>query len=64
MEDFQIQYKTMTVLNGLKYISQDQVEQVQHLVCSQFKIDKTEHNFNVILDAIKIYFNHKIIQSW
>ena len=57
-----IKFKTIQFVNGLKYMSEKQVSDAKHTICSDLQIEKTEENFNVIEDAIKIYF--KTIDSF
>ena len=57
-----IKFKTIQFVNGLKYMSEKQVSDAKHIICSDLQIEKTEENFNVIEDAIKIYF--KTIDSF
>ena len=57
-----IKFKTIQFVNGLKYMSEKQVSDVKHIICSDLQIEKTEENFNVIEDAIKTYF--KTIDSF
>ena len=57
-----IKFKTIQFVNGLKYMSEKQVSDAKHIICSDLQIEKTEENFNVIEDGIKTYF--KTIDSF
>ena len=57
-----IKFKTIQFVNGLKYMSEKQVSDAKHIICSDLQIEKTEENFNAIEDAIKTYF--KTIDSF
>ena len=57
MEASEIKFKTIKhYLNGVKYLSQKQVEDLCHIVCYDLKIEKSEENFNHIKDACRVYF--------
>lgn len=56
MEDTTIKFKTIQFINGLKYMSEKQVDDAKHVICFNLKIEKSEENFNIIEDAIKTYF--------
>jgi hypothetical protein len=56
MESFTIKFKTIQFLNGTKYLSEKQVEELCHLMCYDLNIEKTEENFNHIKEACRIYF--------
>ena len=57
MEASEIKSKTIKhYLNGVKYLSQKQVEDLCHIVCYDLKIEKSEENFNHIKDACRVYF--------
>lgn len=57
-----IKFKTIQFVNGLKYMTEKQVSDAKHIICSDLQIEKSEENFNVIEDAIKTYF--KTIDSF
>ena len=57
MEASEIKFKTIkNYLNGVKYLSQKQVEDLCYIVCHDLKIEKSEENFNHIKDACRVYF--------
>ena len=57
-----IKFKTIQFINGLKYMSEKQVDDAKHIICCDLQIDKSEENFNVIEEGIKTYF--KTIDSF
>lgn len=56
MIEHNIKFYTIKLINGLKYLNSKQIVALQHIVCCDLEIEKTEENFNVIYDSIKIYF--------
>ena len=58
MENKNIGFYTMQMINGIKYMSSRQVEDLKHIVCCDLKIEKTEENFKAVEEAIKLYFNY------
>lgn len=60
MEASKIKYKTIQFINGIKYLSKNQVEDICYLVCHNLGIDKCEENFVHIRDACKIYFDIEV----
>ena len=54
-----IKFKTIQIINGVKYISEKQVEDLGHIVCQNLGIEASEKNFAIVRDACKIYFEHK-----
>ena len=57
MEISEIKFKTIKhYLNGVKYLSQKQVEDLCSIVCHDLKIEKSEENFNHIKEACRVYF--------
>ena len=55
-------FKTIQFINGLKYMSEKQVDDAKHIICCDLQIDKSEENFKIIEDGIKTYF--KTINSF
>lgn len=51
-----IKFKTIQLISGLKYMSEKQVDDAKHIICSDLQIEKSEENFNIIEDGIKTYF--------
>ncbi|WP_348825720.1 hypothetical protein [Flavobacterium aestuarii] len=62
MNENTIKFKTIQLINGLKYMSEKNVDDAKHIICSDLQIEKTEENFNIIENAIKTYF--KTIDSF
>lgn len=57
MESSEIKFKTIKhYLNGVKYLSEEQVEDLCYLVCNDLEIEKSEENFNHIEEACRVYF--------
>ena len=57
MESSEIKFKTIKYyLNGVKYLSQEQVEDLCSIVCHDLEIEKSEENFNHIKEACRVYF--------
>jgi hypothetical protein len=52
-----IKLKAMQVLNGVKYLSEEQVTQLCYVVCHELGVEKTEENFKHVKDACKIHFD-------
>jgi len=53
----EIKFKTVKhYLNGVKYLSSKQVDDLCHLVCHDLEIEKSEENFNHIKEACRVYF--------
>jgi hypothetical protein len=57
-----IKFKTIQFINGLKYMSEKQVDDAKHIICCDLRIDKSEENFKIIEEGIKTYF--KTIDSF
>ena len=57
-----IKFKTIQFINGLKYMSEKQVNDAKHIICCDLEIEKSEENFNIIEEGIKTYF--KTISSF
>lgn len=52
-----IKFKTIQFLNGTKYLSGKQVEDLCYLMCHNLGIEKVEENFVHVREACEIYFN-------
>jgi hypothetical protein len=57
MQESRIKLKAMHLLNGVKYLSEQQVTHLCYVVCHELGVEKTEENFNHVKDACKIYFD-------
>lgn len=57
MEASAIKFKTIQYINGIKYLSENQVQDLCYTMCHRLNIEKSEENFNYIKEACKIYFN-------
>ena len=51
-----IKFYTIKLINGLNYLNSKQIVALQHIICCDLKIEKTEENFNIIYNGIKTYF--------
>jgi len=51
-----IKFKTIQFVNGITYLSKEQVEQVKNIMCYNLKIEKTEDNLKAVEDGLKTYF--------
>ena len=56
MDANKIKFKTIQFINGSKYLSEKQVEDLCYMMCHDLGIEKCEENFLIIRDGIKIYF--------
>lgn len=56
MEDTIIKFKTIQFINGTKYLSEKQFEDLKYIICHNLNIDKCEENFSIIREACEIYF--------
>lgn len=56
MEASTIKFKTIQFLNGTKYLSEKQVEDLCYVMCHNLGIEKVEANFVHVREACKIYF--------
>lgn len=57
MDATTIKFKTIQFINGIKYLSTDQVDDLCIVICEKFSIEKNEKNFSHIRDACTTYFN-------
>ena len=57
MEASTIKFKTIQFINGTKYLSEKQVEDLCYLMCHNLGIEKIEDNFVHVREACKIYFD-------
>ena len=56
MENEEIKFKTIQLINGIKYLSTDQFDDFKYYACHRLGIEKTEENFEVIKEAVELYF--------
>lgn len=57
LSDNDIKFKTIQLLNGIKYMSKGQFEDFKYYICHILEIEKTDHNFDVIREAVDIFMN-------
>lgn len=57
MEESTIKFKTIQFINGIKYLSEKQVDDLGYTMCHNLGIDKCEENFLIIREACKTYFD-------
>ena len=55
-----IKFKTIQFINGTKYLSETQVDDLCLLMCHNLGIEKCEDNFAHVREACKTYFNLQI----
>lgn len=60
MEASTIKFKTIQFLNGTKYLSEKQVEDLCYVMCHNLGIEKVEANFVHVREACKIYFGLQV----
>lgn len=51
-----IKFNTIKLINGIKYMTKNQVEDCKDYVRHSLKLEDTEENNNAIEEGIKIYF--------
>ena len=56
MTPSEIKFNTIKLINGIKYMTKNQVEDCKSYVRHSLKLDNTDVNNNTIEEAIKIYF--------
>jgi hypothetical protein len=56
MEASAIKFKTIQFINGTKYLSEKQVEDLGYIMCHNLEIEKCEENFAIVREACKTYF--------
>lgn len=57
MEAVTIKLKTIQFINGIKYLSEKQAQEVMYTVCHNLGIEKNENNLKVVKEGIKTYFD-------
>ena len=56
----EIKFNTIKLINGIKYMTKNQVEDCKAYVRHSLNIDNTDENNNAIEEAIKIYFEQPV----
>jgi len=57
MDATTIKFKTIQFINGIKYLSSNQVDDLCIVICEKNGIEKNEKNFEYIKDACTTYFD-------
>jgi hypothetical protein len=60
MTPSEIKFNTIKLINGIKYMTKNQVEDCKAYVRHSLEIDDTVVNNNAIEEAIKIYFEQPV----
>jgi hypothetical protein len=60
MTPSEIKFNTIKMINGIKYMTKNQVEDCKAYVRLSLKLDNTDVNNNAIEEAIKIYFEQPV----
>jgi hypothetical protein len=61
MEASEIKFKTIQFVNGIKYLSEKQVEDLGYVMCQNLGIEKCEKNFAIVREACKTYFELQML---
>ena len=56
MTNDDIKFKTIQLINGTKHLSTGQFNDFKYFVCYTLSIEKTEENFEIIKEAVELYF--------
>ena len=56
----EIKFNTIKLINGIKYMTKNQVEDCKAYVRHSLKLDDIDENNNAIEEAIKIYFKQLV----
>ena len=60
MTPSEIKFNTIKLINGIKYMTKNQVEDCKAYVGYSLKLEDNDENNKAIEDAIKIYFEHPV----
>ena len=60
MKTSEIKFNTIKLINGIKYMSKNQVKDCQAYVRDTLKLEDTAENNNIIEKVIKIYFKQPV----
>lgn len=60
MTTSEIKFNTIKLINGIKYMTKNQVEDCKDYVRHSLKLEDTNENNNAIEEAIKIYFEQPV----
>lgn len=52
-----IKYKTIAFINGIKYLTENQINDIIHIICNNLNIQPTDKNSNAVKEGIQIYFD-------
>ena len=59
MSEQEIQFSTIKIISGIKYMSENQVEDCKSYVRYSLKLDNIDENNKAIEGAIKMYFDQQ-----
>jgi hypothetical protein len=60
MTPSEIKFNTIKLINGIKYMTKNQVEYCKAYVRHSLKLEDVDENNNAIEEAIKIYFEQPV----
>lgn len=60
MTPSEIKFNTIKLINGIKYMNKNQVEDCKAYVRHSLKLDDIDENNTAIEEAIKIYFEQQV----
>lgn len=60
MTPSEIKFNTIKLINGIKYMTKNQVEDCKAHVRHSLKLDDIDENNNAIEETIKIYFEQPV----
>lgn len=60
MTPSEIKFNTIKLINGIKYMTKNQVEDCKVYVRHSLKLNDIDENNNAIEEAIKIYFEQPV----
>lgn len=60
MTSNEIKFNTIKFINGVKYMTNNQIEDCKAYVRHSLKLDDTDENNNAIEEAINIYFEQPV----
>ena len=56
----EIKFNTIKLINGIKYMTKNQIEDCKAYVRHSLKLEDVDENNNAIEEAIKIYFEQTV----
>lgn len=60
MTQSEIKFNTIKLINGIKYISKNQINDCKAYVRHVLNLENTDENNNAIEEAIKLYFEQPV----